>query len=297
MRLWSIRWSALIQLRQFDIVQTEMDKLKATDLQEMCYENYPDVFGTKKGTMVSFDILLLMATLDSHKGNHHDAIHRLFKLVYPVNAWDFHPSADQHVRILLHVVSVLVKIPDYVLALKLAGTVSAQYPENVDLLSMIGRLHLQIGDLDSAEALFMQVEQLLGLPPSVKGSDFSRLPNTFPRPDLVLSQRAFLLFAQDKINNAMEYFTELLTLMPESDSAINNLAMCHLYCGNVGQGSSFLESFMVTHPTFGGKRPELLFNLASMYDLSDSSLAKKRALLKVIIRGCGDDFDPNSLKL
>lgn len=113
----------------------------------------------------------------------------------------------------------------------------------------------------------------------------------------MLSNRAFVLFSQDKFNEAAEYLTDLVTLYPDSVSVMNNLAICHLYSGNVGQGSSFLESFMVTHPTLGGSRPELIFNLSSMFDLADSSISKKRALLKVIIHGCGDNFEGEAMKI
>jgi thioredoxin-like negative regulator of GroEL len=127
--------------------------------------------------------------------------------------------------------------------------------------------------------------------------EFGDLPLTFARPELILSQRGFILFAQDKFVEAQQYFTELLTLLPDNASVMNNVAVCHLYAGNVGQAASFLESFMVSHPQLGAHHPEILFNLTSMYDLTDSSLTKKRALLKVILNGCGDDFDPNCLKL
>ena len=137
----------------------------------------------------------------------------------------------------------------------------------------------------------------MGIPTAASDEEFSRLPNNLVRPDIILSNRAFLLIAKDRYKEAIPYFTDLLTLMPESASAINNLAVCHLYSGDVGQGASFLESFLVTHPTLGGSRPEMVFNLTSMYDLTDSSVAKKRALLKVLVQGCGDDFDATVLKL
>lgn len=137
---------------------------------------------------------------------------------------------------------------------------------------------------------------MLGVPPSI-GEQFSRLPDGTKRPDLVLSHRAFILFSQDKYTEALEYLTELVTLFPDSVSVMNNLAICHLYIGNVGQGSSFLESFMVSHPSLGGSSPQVLFNLCSMFDLADSSVAKKRSLLKVIVQGCGDNFDLESMKL
>jgi tetratricopeptide (TPR) repeat protein len=127
--------------------------------------------------------------------------------------------------------------------------------------------------------------------------DYVDIPESCERPDLVLTNRGLLLFALDKPLDAAKYFTILITLRPESSTAINNLAICYLYAGNVVQASSFLESFLVSNPHLGGSCAELISNLASMYDLTDSSLAKKKALLKVIIQSCGDNFDPQCLKL
>lgn len=127
--------------------------------------------------------------------------------------------------------------------------------------------------------------------------EYIRLPNSFERPDLVLFHRALILFALDKCKEAIGNLTDLLSLMPDSAHAVNCLSLFHLYSGDVTQGSNFLESFLITHPLIGGKNPQMIFNLTSMYDLTDSSLAKKRALMKVIIQGCGDDFDPSIMKL
>lgn len=106
-----------------------------------------------------------------------------------------------------------------------------------------------------------------------------------------------ILFAIDKPLDAAKYFTILITLRPESSTAINNLAICYLYAGNVIQASNFLESFLISNPHLGGSNPELISNLASMYDLTDSSLTKKKALIKAIIQSCGDNFDTQCLKL
>jgi hypothetical protein len=123
------------------------------------------------------------------------------------------------------------------------------------------------------------------------------MPAPNQRPDLVLSHRGCFHLAQDQFTDAITSFIELARLYPDSVSAVNNLALCHLFSGNVSQASSYLESFLVTHPTVGGSRADALRNLVAMYDLTDSSYTKKRALLKVIIQGCGDNFDPDALKI
>jgi tetratricopeptide (TPR) repeat protein len=303
MKLWHIRWTALLKLKLYDIIIAEMDKLKFSDMQDLIFENYKDVFPDRHGQMISFDCLFLMCRIPSLKGNYHESIHKVYKLLYPQKPWDYRPTAEQHRKLTFFVVNLLTKLPDYPMATKLLFSILKYQDKDMEIWSTLGRLQLQQGDIDGAIRSFIkvleiliQVESLLGLCSSDE-STFVNLPTTFARPDLVLSQRGFVLFAQDKYVEALQYFTELLTLLPDNPSVMNNVAVCHLYSGNVGQAASFLESFMVGHPKEGSNYPELLFNLASMYDLTDSSLSKKRSLLKTILHGCGDDFDPDCLKL
>jgi tetratricopeptide (TPR) repeat protein len=135
------------------------------------------------------------------------------------------------------------------------------------------------------------------MPASQDLDSLAPLPSNYEYSSLVLSNRGFLYFANDRTNEALRCFTELLGNEPISPSLINNVALCHLFSGNVGQAANFLESYIVSHPEVGGANGQLLFNLCSMFDLTDSSMQKKRALLRVIIPGCGDDFDPATVTM
>ena len=157
MRLWFLRWTALTKLGKFDIIEKEVENVKGRDLKTLSYDNYADLFPGKKGCMVSFDLLLLISKLPSFKGDAHEAIHRLYSLIYPENPWDFTPTKQEHYRILLHVVNVLIKIPDIPLAVRVALEISTVYPENMDILSTVGRLQLHLGDLDAAVITFRKV--------------------------------------------------------------------------------------------------------------------------------------------
>lgn len=157
MRFWFLRWTALMKLSKFEIIEKEMDNLKARDMKNLYYENFAELFPGKSGTMLSFDVLLLMSKLPSYKNDHHEAIHRLYAMVYPEQPWDFKPNPQQRHCIFMHVVNVLVRIPDIPLAIRVAQDLSNEIPQNVDIVSLLGRLHLQIGDIDNAQIHFLKV--------------------------------------------------------------------------------------------------------------------------------------------
>ncbi|KAJ3276378.1 Trafficking protein particle complex subunit 12 [Terramyces sp. JEL0728] len=233
MQLWYVRWSAMIKLKLYDLIQVEMDKLKVNDLQEMLYELYPDVFPDQTGQMISFDLLCLIAHLPSLKGNHHESIHRLYKLIYPQKAWDFKPDHNQNYQLVLFVVCLLIQIPDLILASSVLNELLQESHSDPFLWSMLGRLYLQTGDLESAKSIFIKVENMLGLSTS---EEFTKLAE-YPQPDLILSQRGFYYFAVGNYSEALEQFTQLLTTCPEYDPAKNNVAICQLYVGNVSQAA------------------------------------------------------------
>lgn len=157
MKLWHLRWTALLKLSKFDIIETEISNLKALDLKEMCFDDYQEFFPARLGTMISFDVLLIICKLPSFKGNHNESIYRLFKLLTPENYWDFKPSREQHFRIILNIVNIVVKIPDLIRAIELAQIVSNEFPGNLDILALVGRLELQVGNINAAHNTFSKV--------------------------------------------------------------------------------------------------------------------------------------------
>jgi hypothetical protein len=161
MRLWFLRWTALLKLKLYDIILQESEKLKISEMQDLSFSSFPDVFPEYSGTMLTFDILVLLAKVPSFKGNHNDSIHKLYRLLYPQKAWDFRPDKIEHYRILLHVISVLTLMPDLPLAISLTETIALEFPDNVDMLAMLGRLQLQVGDIQSAFEQFQKVNLFL----------------------------------------------------------------------------------------------------------------------------------------
>ncbi|KAI8915049.1 hypothetical protein BC831DRAFT_388224, partial [Entophlyctis helioformis] len=220
--------------------------------------------------------------------------------------------------VLMHVANLLAQAQDFPGAASILDQLWAIRPaDDMDFLAALGRVYLQIGDLPLAKKTFLRIEQHLGLPideskqtfvsgtgsksmPAiVKSVILTPLPQTdLPRPDLVLSHRGFLHMAEGEFEAGAACFMDLLSRLPTYTAAVNNLAICHLYMGNVGQAASFLESLMGESPKTAGVSEDLVFNLCTMYDLTEHSLDKKRKLLaNVVSLNAGDDFSAEMLKL
>jgi Tfp pilus assembly protein PilF len=123
------------------------------------------------------------------------------------------------------------------------------------------------------------------------------VPNEISRSDLLLSNRGLLLIAQGEFKKASSIFSDLVSRVPEVCFPMNNLGICYLLDGNVGQASGFLENMIIDNAIKAGTCESLVFNLSSMYDLTEHTSEKKRRILKSIAKVCGDDFDAECLRI
>lgn len=63
-------------------------------------------------------------------------------------------------RIIMVIVNHFLRDKDFILAIKLYNKVLNKKPKDVNLLSGLGRIFLQMGNVRAAEVVFNQVEQL-----------------------------------------------------------------------------------------------------------------------------------------
>ncbi|KAJ1527375.1 Trafficking protein particle complex subunit 12 [Nowakowskiella sp. JEL0078] len=297
MRLWFLRLTALVRLRLLDVVALELDRLGDFHTPELMFERYPDVFVGRTGSMVSLELRLFVAQFSAVRGDLVGAVNKVYQLLLEVRR-SMASSNDEKQRELMRsqigvlqivVVNNLLEMKDYSTAIDLMDEVVDKYHSNPDIISVLGRMYLQLGDLPSARNTFSQVEKLVL---------WNSERNAWRRPDLVLMNRAYLHIAENDWETANSVLTELLTIDPSNSVAVNNLAICQLYIGNVGQAISFLESIAIDMPTSAGICEPLLFNLATLFDLMDQSTERKKKLLaSVVAKNAGDDFAIECLKL
>ena len=167
--------------------------------------------------------------------------------------------------------------------------------DRVAVLSRVGRIRLQMGDLTAAEKLFEaaryhtnQVKTGIGNGGEVPADGVEELEAR------LLLNDGLLFFAQNKLQEALGAFNSILYLQhtqvstsTNSDaelfldedivcSAVNNYAICALYCCDVKAAIAALERMIRANPQrfLNGV---VAFNLSSLYDLQfDNATSKSR---------------------
>ncbi|KAJ3414924.1 Trafficking protein particle complex subunit 12 [Chytridiales sp. JEL 0842] len=315
---WLVRLIALERLRHFEALNIELERLGVSQWEsapEWKFESHPEVFGEgagKMGCMVSFELRLYAARFPVLKGGHTEALKRLYTLLYQTRVARLSEVGEKQllltreVQIQLHIANVLLDMKDYKLALKVLEGVLVFTSDDVDLLSAVGRVYLQLGDVHSAKRLFDKVESILLPESAVTGEPANiNLTSSSSRPDLILTHRAFSALADSQYPTTIQHLSHLLTIPPSATpskkleiTTTNNLSVSHLYTGSLPTALSHLENLSTTHPGIVGGCPQLLFNLCTLYELVENSAGrKKRVLGTVVASGGGDDLDVACLKM
>ncbi|KAG0234072.1 hypothetical protein BGW42_006938 [Actinomortierella wolfii] len=283
--LWYVRLMALVQLGQYDMAKAEFEQLGDLHGPLYQYENYPPEMlyevseserlislmdggqpqARRKGCMVPFEMLVLQARLPGYMGDAAEAIDQLYDLI-------------------------LYCKKDYPLASRHAHDLARQYPDDINLHSALGRLYLQLGDLEQGAKVFERVERMVdALSESPSHAHFSLQ---------VLMNRAFLAVSHGQWATAKHAFEQVLKVEPENLAVSNNLAVCELYMGMLNEAIPRLQGLMFAYPTSAGISEPLVFNLATLYELrSDGSLSQKQQLMLEVSKWVGDQFNTSMFKL
>jgi hypothetical protein len=161
------------------------------------------------------------------------------------------------------------------------------------VLSALGKLHLQGGNVEKAREVFEEYETKVT---AGVGQGAEDEQEAFGH--VVVLHKGLLAMAKGDFESAATTFTKLLTTPVGSHPVvISNLSLSYLYMGDVGRCLSLLESLTVERPVVAGTSLEVLFHLSMVYDLADQSLERKRRLLGIVVASAaGDDFEPGVLK-
>lgn len=104
--------------------------------------------------------------------------------------------------------------------------------QDIILLSAVGRLMLQWGNLTGAERYFREVEQL---------ADASRTA-------IVMMNRGLEHIGRDRYSDALRAFESVLEMEPDNVWAANNRAVCWLYQRDLQRAVSSLEQLVAANP-------------------------------------------------
>ncbi|XP_057714774.1 trafficking protein particle complex subunit 12 [Corythoichthys intestinalis] len=311
LQLWFVRLALLTKLNLFQNAELEFESFGDLDQPDLFYEYYPTIYPGRRGSMVPFSMRLLHAELPQHLAKPQEALDRLHNLKTvcltivenlekglaedgsmitlteenrqeSLKLWKSRLS-----RVLYSMANCLLLMKDYVLAVEVYHSIIQYEPQQrAQLLSGIGRLFLQIGDIKTAEMYFCDVEKTCQIPDS--------------EPSLttcVLMNRAFVYLSQNNYAEAHASFMEVLKMDPKNPVANNNAAVCLLYLGRLKESLGKLEGLVQQDPALY-LHESVLFNLTTMYELESSrSTQKKQALLEAVACREGDSFNTQCLKL
>ncbi|XP_077477450.1 trafficking protein particle complex subunit 12 [Stigmatopora argus] len=311
LQLWFVRLALLTKLNFFQNAELEFEAFGDLDQPDLFYEYYPTIYPGRRGSMVPFSMRLLHAELPQHLAKPQEALDRLHNLKTvcltiqenlekglaedgavislteenrqeSLKLWKCRLS-----RVLYSVANCLLLMKDYILAVEVYHSIIQYEPQQrAQLLSGIGRLFLQIGDIKTAETYFSDVEKTCQVTDAEPGLT-----------TCVLMNRAFIYLSQNNYAEAHEAFMEVLKMDPKNPVANNNAAVCLLYLGRLKESLGKLEGLVQQDPALY-LHESVLFNLTTMYELESSrSTQKKQALLEAVACREGDSFNTQCLKL
>ena len=164
-----------------------------------------------------------------------------------------------------------------------AGSGKLSQPELAPLLSLLGRVHLHLGNLEAAEDAFNRLEcRVLGADDSAQ----------------VRLNRGLLAMGSSQYSAALAEFEAALAIDPASTIAANNAAVCQLYCCRLSDAVGTMEKQLKRDPQTS-MHPVLVSNLANLYQMisSPGGVSNKHALERLVHAVASDDFDTSVLSL
>ncbi|KAG9325525.1 hypothetical protein KVV02_007350 [Mortierella alpina] len=317
--LWYARLLALVKLGQYEMAQAELDQLGDLRGPQYRYENYPqDVFvnndiqtqeqergvAIRRGCMVPFELFVLKARLQGYLGDIPEAIDQLYDHIMHCKKFEAicRVSDDtvgvrqwQDITGQLHlmVLNYLVEIKDYPAATRHARDLAKKYSQDINFRSGLGRLYLQLGDVDRADKEFKELEDI------VKSHLEHHSPTEQAHFKLQLTMNeALLAVTQGRWLAAKSAFEEVLVQEPENLAATNNLAVCELYAGQLNDAIPRIEKLMFAYPTSAGTSEALVFNMATLFELrTEGSMRRKQQMMVEVAKWAGDQFSVSTFKI
>lgn len=241
------------------------------------YECHPSVYPGRAGSMVPFGLLLLSAMVPAFNEDFGEATRRLYALLalletspWPraarasaarASAASESAASEQRRHVSLALVNVYCAHEEYPLAIALLESMlaaprsdarlDASSPSSAAplLLNLLGRVHLQVGNLSAAVDSFERLECIVA---DAEASVDVRL------------NRSLLALARGEYEGALAQMDGTLRMEPQHATAASNRSVCLLYCCRFDQALRALEGFPKELA-----RPPLFANLDVLYMMTD----------------------------
>uniref|UniRef100_A0A1J3FM25 Trafficking protein particle complex subunit 12 n=1 Tax=Noccaea caerulescens TaxID=107243 RepID=A0A1J3FM25_NOCCA len=293
---------ALAKLRRSDEAAHELNSLHDFDGTHYRYESFPEIYPNRKGSMVPFSLRWLYALIPTKLGNRQEGLDRLYTLLDFVRdrikekeSQNLDRSVELWKKRETFVMSCLLGFhlghKEFGISLELMKELLNRDPSDPVLISKLGSVQMQFGDIEGAKATFNRVEKMLN---EGKGN---ALLNETQFKNLVGRNKALVhVVAKDYVAAVREY--EECIERDNSDAiAVNNKALCLMYLRDLLDAIKVMENALERVPT-AALNERLVGNLCSMYELAYVKHTDvKRTLNNWIARVAPDDFDSSCTRI
>ncbi|CAI9097165.1 OLC1v1033528C1 [Oldenlandia corymbosa var. corymbosa] len=297
----------LVKLRRFNDAYNELqshiedsndgdDDDNPLNSPQYHYQTYPHHYPDQKGSMVPFALRWLYAHLPSTVGHRQLALDRFYALLDFVREKRRNhdgKSGDlwqkREVFVVNSIVSYHLSAKEFKVCVDLLRGLVSEDEFGVDsvLLSKLGYMQMQYGDLEGAKRTFGEVEKLV----RENGNN-----EEVPLSNLVRRNKALLYLVGKDYVSAVREYDECIERDGQDVIAINNKALCLMYLRDLTDSIKVLENALERVPTVA-LNETLVVNLCSMYELAYVNHADiKRTLSNWIARVAPDDFDSSSTR-
>ncbi|EEF33393.1 trafficking protein particle complex subunit 12 [Ricinus communis] len=296
---------ALSKLRRFKDALTELDSLDDFDSHHYFYQTYPKIYPNRSGSMVPFCLRWLHALIPLKLGNRQDGLDRFYLLLdfvrekvkvkkqendVAVKMW-----RKREVFVMNGIITEHLKNKEFSVCLGLINDLISHSGGNLDpvLLSKLGHIQMQIGDLEGAKMSFDNVEKLF----NERNVDGDELLSEIEFRNLINRNKALVYLVGKDYVSAVREYEECIERDATDVVAINNKALCLMYLRDLSDSIKVLENSLERVPTVA-LNETLVVNLCSMYELAYVNHSDiKRTLSNWISRVAPDDFDSSCTRI
>ncbi|KAL5016611.1 hypothetical protein ScPMuIL_006200 [Solemya velum] len=309
LQLWFLRLALLVKLRLYSVAESELAPFQNLDTPDLYYEYYPHTYPGRKGSLVPFGMRLLHAELPHYLGRTTESLDKLYyvlavtqkilknledELAEDGSAMEISTESrkastelwlEREKQVLYIIGNNLLSLRDYEAALSVYGELVERDPQQkTQLVSGMGRIFLQMGNVQKAEECFKNVETLA----EQRKEDITCLASV---------NKGLVYMCTNEFTEAHQCFHTAVNKDPSNASAVNNMAVCSLYLGHLKDALATLETLVHGDPE-RNLQEGVLFNLCTLYELESSrAMHKKQALLDLVSKYKGDGFPVACLKM
>lgn len=283
---------ALSKLRRFTDAATELDTLDDFNSHYYKYETYPQLYKNRSGSMIPFSLRFIHAQLPIKLGNRLEGLDRFYLLLNFIRQKikekelnELHDSLQIWKKrenfVLNSLIGHHLGDKEFNLCLDLIkDSINRDYLDPV-LVSKLGYIQLQIGDIEGAKASFQRVETMV--------NDGQR--------NLVNRNKALVYLAGKDYVSAVREYEECIERDETDIVAVNNKALCLMYLRDLTASIKVLENALERVPNMALDET-LVTNLCSMYELAYVNHSEvKRTLSNWIVHVAPDDFDASCTRV